>query len=245
MALYLGSQSVTDLKMGSQNVQRLYKGSTLLWGRITEPPQAAVQATDFTGGLADWDWRFTTGIKSLVAGGSIGGSVLEFASNGSGVIVWSLVNQADVEILAKIQQSSGAGTRAIGVSCRVGGPDSAREGYSLHFSFGSAGSLTIGKFSGTSSIQITTAHSTYPILAAFTRTATTYYWYRFRVVGNVMLGKVWPSGSAEPADWMAGVTDSSYAAAGITGMYRPSNFDTHQADYFAVGDGSSTIPVPT
>lgn len=37
MALSVGSQPVSNLKIGTQDVQRLYKGSTLLWERSTAP----------------------------------------------------------------------------------------------------------------------------------------------------------------------------------------------------------------
>lgn len=48
-------------------------------------------------------------------------------------------------------------------------------------------------------------------------TAGTSYSIRFRVVGTTFMGKVWPSGSAEPAAWMLTATDNSIAA-GVCGM---------------------------
>ena len=50
-----------------------------------------------------------------------------------------------------------------------------------------------------------------------TFTAGTWYWVRFTAIGTAITGRIWEDGTAEPAA-QSSVTDSTYAAAGYTGI---------------------------
>lgn len=58
-------------------------------------------------------------------------------------------------------------------------------------------------------------------MATFSSTVTagSFYWIRFRVAGNQVMGKIWASGSAEPSGWNAVVTDGSLTTAGRFGLF--------------------------
>jgi hypothetical protein len=42
-----------------------------------------------------------------------------------------------------------------------------------------------------------------------------WYWFRFRVVGTTLEGKVWADGSGEPSSWQVTATDSDFASGGV------------------------------
>ncbi len=53
---------------------------------------------------------------------------------------------------------------------------------------------------------------------SFTTVNSTFYWFRFRVVGVNLFGKIWADGSSEPAAWTCTANDSAITAAGNFGV---------------------------
>lgn len=51
--------------------------------------------------------------------------------------------------------------------------------------------------------------------ATVTVNINTFYWYRFKIVGTGLYGKVWQDGTVEPNTWTLQTTDSSIASGGI------------------------------
>jgi hypothetical protein len=97
-----------------------------------------------------------------------------------------------------------------------------------------ANNLVIGKVvSGTNTDLFTTA---------FTVTAGSLYWIRFRAIGTHLAAKVWADGSGEPASFTLSGTDSSITAAGGFGLTinASSTGTTWDFDSFTVTDGTLT-----
>lgn len=83
--------------------------------------------------------------------------------------------------------------------------------------------------------------------ATVTININTFYWYRFRIVGTGLFGKVWQDGSVEPSSWTLQATDSSIASGGIallgntgTGSNVVSFDSLYVVDYVLTDSVSST-----
>src|SRR5581483_10619981 len=75
---------------------------------------------------------------------------------------------------------------------------------------------------------------------SFTFSASTFYWIRFRAVGNTLKAKFWADGSAEPGNWTITTTDSTYSS-GQFGLrtFPGSSTANTQFDNFTVTDAST------
>ena len=82
--------------------------------------------------------------------------------------------------------------------------------------------------------------------AAFTITANSFYWIRFRVQGTTLSGKIWADGSGEPGSWTVTTTDSSISAAGGFGLYSIANATgtVNKFDSFTVTNLQDTLDIP-
>lgn len=77
---------------------------------------------------------------------------------------------------------------------------------------------------------------------AFSTSAGTRYWIRFRIVGSLLLARVWVASGAEPATWMVVARDTDITGAGRYGLIvQPNpNTDTLAIDHFAFFDVSGS-----
>ena len=71
---------------------------------------------------------------------------------------------------------------------------------------------------------------------AYTITAGTFYWLKFRVIGTKLYGKIWADGTNEPGGWLLSTTSSAVSGAGQVGLAATlvavgdvAAFDTFQA----------------
>ena len=74
-------------------------------------------------------------------------------------------------------------------------------------------------------------------------------WTRTRVNGTTIQYKAWKQGTAEPASWKDGATDSSITGVGAVGLNWYKIESTVDLDvrvaYFAAGTNGDTVPLPT
>lgn len=72
--------------------------------------------------------------------------------------------------------------------------------------------------------------------ATVTININTFYWYRFRIVGIGLYGKVWQDGTAEPSSWTLQTTDSSIASGGFAVLGNTATTNLVSFDSFYVVD---------
>lgn len=71
-----------------------------------------------------------------------------------------------------------------------------------------------------------------------------WYWMRFRVEGDRLMGRIWPEGEAEPDAWTVERTDGHIREAGAAGLGAFSSTGTRQFGYVALGLDGSPAPLP-
>lgn len=207
----------------------------------------AQYSTDFgeytAGSLpADWSVRFTSAPWSVVADvSSISGKALRLVAPATLAVYgvsWSNidadVDRANSEILIRF--------RAVGIETALILSTFAR----------GAGGETTGTYFGAS----INANQTPDALRAVKRVSGTFttisavnspsqiapgaaYWMRTRVNGSSVSVRIWADGSAEPATWQVGTTDTAISAAGWVGfaygaVSGPGNAGAN-VDWFSVG----------
>jgi hypothetical protein len=237
MPLYIGSQPVTDLKVGAQDVQRLYKGSTLLWGRVTEPPPPSYLSDSFDAGITAWIPQW----DAITRSNPIGVVRYRNSLNSRNSLSWQEPGAvANVEALAKVRQITTK--RSFGVTARVSGLTGARAGYA--FASNGADAFSFVLMNGSAAASAPSGSAT-PSAVSFVTTVNTWYWMRVSFVLGALYAKIWADGSAEPTGWMAHSPDSSQSANGHVGLLASQSFNDQECDYFAVSLDASTIPLPT
>lgn len=137
------------------------------------------------------------------------------------------VTSANAEGLVRVKTNNTSSTR-MGVMLRQ---TASNTFYHSRLS-SNANNMTISKVvSGTNTDLFT---------AAFTVTAGSSYWIRFKIVGTNLYGRAWPDGSSEPTTWTVSGTDSSIAGAGGFGLTinASSSATTWDFDSFVVTDAT-------
>lgn len=182
--------------------------------------EATIGADPPVGWTEKWDIHVDA--WAVEAGGS--GKVVKFTNPGInryGLAFDSIGEIADAEILSKCQISATIAWGCIQV-LRGSGTGAAENGYiGLQY----AGNLYISKFvNGVFSNLVSTP---------FTMAINTWYYLRFKAVGDSLKLKVWDASEAEPGAWDLETTDTSISAAGwagIEGSNVTTYWDTFQID---------------
>src|SRR5581483_5989523 len=134
---------------------------------------------------------------------------------------------ANAEGLVRVKASSTNSTR-MGIALRATATNTFYHGRLST----SANNLIIAKVvSGTNTDLFT---------VAFTVTAGTFYWIRFKIVSNNLYCRAWADGGAEPSSWSLTGTDSSIAGAGGWGLTvnTGNSATTWDFDSFTVNDAT-------
>lgn len=154
-------------------------------------------------------------------------------------LVWDVpgIIAGDVEVLTLIKITTATGSGAAGAMiCAT--PDnpadtgSAYQGPFQHFSR----SYRINETVNGSNSNLVIGSGTWAL--------NTWYWVRMKRVGNTISTKTWVYGTAEPGAPQMSTTDASPRADGRAGICNPGG-GVMYVDYFAFGDGSEPLEVPT
>ncbi len=192
-----------------------------------------------TGWTQRWNTlNFSWEVKELVA--AIGGKYLETrnrstSENRKHLVSWdtldSYANRADVEIVAKVRSNSTSGTQAC-LRVRCSGNSGSEYGYSMALAGGT--DVYIDRhINGTGQILGADA------LKSFAWSANTWYWMKFRVIGDSLKGKVWAHGDSEPSAWLIDITNSDITSEGWIGVGGSRRSSTRDFDVVSVGLGGA------
>jgi hypothetical protein len=197
----------------------------------------------------DWTLRWVTGNQTWAIrekGNAIGDKVLEHQSPEAArrLITWNRFgsNVRDVEVVSKMRSGT-TDANQNRVYVRASGPAGSESAYFTEL-FGSLGAGVGSQFRIRKQVNgpISTIGT-----ASFTWHANTWYWVRFRVVGNRLRAKVWADGTSEPSSWMINVTDNDLTQGWVgVGTFTAQNIGepiaTRDFDFFGVATHGLNAP---
>jgi hypothetical protein len=183
-----------------------------------------------------WIQRWNSASVSIASGisGQIGGKSLNLSSTTSNrkLYSWDPAGQIqDVEVLARVRTTDTGGDRSA-VFVRGSGAAGSEIAYGAYLSLGTE--FRVNRY----------LNGANAILAqpGFTFSINTWYWIRFRVIGNQIKAKVWPDSGSEPVAWTVEVADSNIAGAGYVGVGGFTGTGTNNYDVFSVATDGNTAP---
>jgi hypothetical protein len=168
------------------------------------------------------------------AGGNVGGKVLNLNSTSDAryTASWDDAgSSANTEILCLFQATDNL-DNVVRLTLRGSGTSGSETGYLASMQI-STNLIQLGKYVGGTSSNITNT--------AYTFSANTWYWCRFRANGTSLKAKVWTTSINEPSAWNIETTDSSITAAGWTGTGKYTGDSNY--DYFAISTAGETPAV--
>ncbi|ESZ33848.1 hypothetical protein X733_13685 [Mesorhizobium sp. L2C067A000] len=215
-----------------------------------DPDHFVTDFSEYTVGAfpADWTQRYGVNGTQLVqaVAGSFSGKALRItkASTVKQFMSWDTVPLvADVEILLR-QRNITAPSLAF------------PQAYIGARAFGAAGSESLygmAMFQHTSSPTLYRANMNKWTAGVYTAdvippynapapnwTTGAWVWQRFRLLGTTLSIKTWLDGNAEPVSWGGTVVNSSFTAAGWTGIYSDNVNPNTEVDFFSVALNGKT-----